>query len=213
MFAGDKGQFMTEYTAAREKTQEKIKAAFTALLQEKDYTDITVREIASRADIGFKTLYRHYSDKKAIADELYREIWEQILARISDIGLAADPEAIVHHLLVSIQGNAPLMRAFIALGQYQDILPAFVREFGLTQVRVYRPDLFECDSAYASNLQSLAATYFMTGQIELVRWWLLQDDMTVPTEAMVSMVVQLVIQPIMSLKLPELSGNAPETQD
>jgi AcrR family transcriptional regulator len=191
------------HAATREKTQEKIRASFIALLQEKDYTEITVREIASHAGIGFKTLYRHYSDKDVIAREIYEGVWAKLLEDIAGMGPTAKPEQVITQLLLEVQRNAALMRAFVTIGSYQDVLPPFTVAFSTEQLRQYRPDLFERDSPYAAHLRSAIAVHFMEGQIELVRWWLLQDKLTLPMEAMVSLIVQLVVKPIFELQLPD----------
>ena len=46
------------------KTIEGVKAAFEALICEKDYEKITVKELCDRARINKKTFYHYYEDLK-----------------------------------------------------------------------------------------------------------------------------------------------------
>ena len=55
------------------KTQENIRKSFIALLKEKKFADITIQDIANRAQISRSTFYDHYSDKYLLLDTLYRE--------------------------------------------------------------------------------------------------------------------------------------------
>ena len=45
------------------KTREAIFSAFTELLSQKDYTQITVGEIIALADVGRATFYAHFETK------------------------------------------------------------------------------------------------------------------------------------------------------
>ena len=62
------------------KTREAIFHAFTGLLSEKDFSQITVGEIISRADIGRATFYSHFETKeyllKAFCEELFCHLFD-----------------------------------------------------------------------------------------------------------------------------------------
>ena len=70
-----------------------IRTAFAELIGEKKMiANISVSELAERADIAKSTFYNHYDDIYAVADELYRElvdslnevIGQMVAARASD---------------------------------------------------------------------------------------------------------------------------------
>lgn len=56
------------------KTREAIRRAFISLLKEKKFADITIQDIADRAQISRSTFYDHYSDKYLLLEVLYQEI-------------------------------------------------------------------------------------------------------------------------------------------
>lgn len=62
------------------KTHRAITNAFYALLSEQPFETISVRQLASRAEIGQTTFYNHYQDKYALACALIEETTEQLTA-------------------------------------------------------------------------------------------------------------------------------------
>ena len=52
------------------KTQESLKKAVIALMTEKNFDDITIQDIADRANINRGTIYLHYQDKYDLLDKL-----------------------------------------------------------------------------------------------------------------------------------------------
>jgi AcrR family transcriptional regulator len=55
------------------KSQEAIKKAVTELMSEKSFDDITIQDIADRADVNRGTIYLHYTDKYDLLDKLIEE--------------------------------------------------------------------------------------------------------------------------------------------
>lgn len=56
------------------KTKRAIKSAFAQLLNEKPINDITVSDIAARADINRKTFYNYYAGVYEVVDEIENDI-------------------------------------------------------------------------------------------------------------------------------------------
>lgn len=61
------------------KTQKSIRDALTNLLEEKDVSQITIKELAECANINRKTFYMHYSSINAIFDKIEDETIEKFL--------------------------------------------------------------------------------------------------------------------------------------
>ena len=57
------------------KTREAIFRAFTELLSEKDFSQITVGEIITRADVGRATFYAHFETKEFLLKEFCEELF------------------------------------------------------------------------------------------------------------------------------------------
>ncbi|MGJ7912945.1 TetR/AcrR family transcriptional regulator [Neobacillus sp. LXY-1] len=65
------------------KSQEAIKTAFIELMAERNFDQITIQEIADRANVGRRTVYAHYLDKFDLLEKLIDEHLEE-LERICD---------------------------------------------------------------------------------------------------------------------------------
>ena len=94
------------------KTREAIFAAFTALLAEKDYGQLTVQDIIDKADIGRTTFYAHFETK----DFLLKDLCEELFGHIIDTAMglpggqyhcsyAAATDSVFLHLLRHLQEN------------------------------------------------------------------------------------------------------------
>ena len=69
-----------------QKTRQAIQNAFVELITEKNYPEITVKEIADRANVNRKTFYNHYADINALVAEL-----ETAIVRAFDEAMLAIP--------------------------------------------------------------------------------------------------------------------------
>ena len=94
------------------KTREAIFAAFTALLAEKDYGQLTVQDIIDKADIGRTTFYAHFETK----DFLLKDLCEELFGHIIDTAMglpggyyhcscANSTDSVFLHLLRHLQEN------------------------------------------------------------------------------------------------------------
>ncbi|MDO5518781.1 MAG: TetR/AcrR family transcriptional regulator C-terminal domain-containing protein [Clostridium sp.] len=61
------------------KTKNSIRSVVITLIQKKDISQITVKELAETADINRKTFYMHYSSIEEVLDQIENEIIEKLL--------------------------------------------------------------------------------------------------------------------------------------
>jgi AcrR family transcriptional regulator len=62
----------------QKKTKKAIYDAFTELIQEKDYSEITIQDIIDRADIGRSTFYSHFRTKDELLEDMCDRIFHHI---------------------------------------------------------------------------------------------------------------------------------------
>lgn len=61
-----------------------IREAFIALVEEKDFSKVTVTDIVKLADINRGTFYAHYADTRAIAQEMQDEVIDGIRTLLNE---------------------------------------------------------------------------------------------------------------------------------
>jgi AcrR family transcriptional regulator len=98
---------------------ETVLDAFIGLISEKSFVEVTLRDVASAADLGLADLYRLYPDKIALAAAFMARIDAAVLAGTPRL---ADPEETARDRLFDV-----MMRRYDALKPYRAALGAIRR--------------------------------------------------------------------------------------
>lgn len=98
---------------------EAVLDAFIGLVSEKGFVEVTLRDVASAADLGLADLYRLYPDKIALAAAFMARIDAAVLAGTPR---QADPEETARDRLFDV-----MMRRYDALKPYRAALAAIRR--------------------------------------------------------------------------------------
>ncbi|MBR5871145.1 MAG: TetR/AcrR family transcriptional regulator [Clostridia bacterium] len=160
----------------QKKTREAIFSAFTTLLSEKHYHQITVGEIIEKANIGRATFYAHFETKdyllKALCEELFCHIFdatEDGCEKHQHIFACDAPSSVVLHLLQHLQKNDNNILDLLGCENNELFLRYFKEN--LKELINSLPHLFggkkpgELPADYWSN--HISVTF-----VELIRWWL-----------------------------------------
>ena len=75
------------------RTQEALNSALLSLLEEKAFDQITIREIAAKAGVGYATFFRRYPDKEALLHDLAALEISELLAMAEPILYTVDSRA------------------------------------------------------------------------------------------------------------------------
>ena len=155
------------------KTKKTIRHAFVQLLSEKDLNDITIRELADKADINRKTFYRHYAGIYEVVDEVENEIvkdFESVLGEVDFRKDLEDPSRIFDHLTKMINrdldfyGYLLSMRSNVSLeSKLTLLLKSKTKETLYAQVPI------------DEKTADIALEYCMTGLIAAYRQWFNSD--------------------------------------
>ena len=158
------------------KTREAIFAAFTALLERKDYAHITVAEIIDLADVGRATFYSHFETK----DYLLKELCQELFCHITDY-VSTERQQHRHIFHCDSQGSV-FLHLFEHLlrndNRILDLLSSrnnnlflqyfkgYLREFAVSQL-----SLFE-DRKSPKLPESLWIDHICATFVETTRWWI-----------------------------------------
>ncbi len=88
------------------KTREAIFTAFTDLLSQKEFNQITVGEIIDKADVGRATFYSHFETK----DFLLKELCEELFCHIFDV--ENDANSTHRHIFVCDGSDSVFLHLF-----------------------------------------------------------------------------------------------------
>ncbi len=180
---------MNENDLRVQRTRALLRQALIDLVKSDGYENISIRDITKKAQVGYKTFYRHYEGKddllQALADELVDEI-KQVLAPPSDIE-APDKNPLA--TLTYMEANADLILTLLNSTAADQVLNKAV-EFALEEGRLtFKSELIP---------DELMAHHFASSMISLLRWWL-ESDMQVSKLEMALYIDQLVIRPMKQL--------------
>src|SRR5512138_551908 len=64
------------------RTRQALSQALIALIQEKRYEAITVKDICDRANVGRSTFYAHYQDKDDLLASNFRQVMQSLDSRV-----------------------------------------------------------------------------------------------------------------------------------
>ena len=186
------------------RTQKALGDALIALALEKEYDEITIQEITDRADIGYRTFFRHYLDR----DELLKDVLSTVRVEMRELmgppsfELFLDPNTQAADLPDSkilfqhVQENSDLYRVllFSDRGLVQPL-----KAFAIQEFKASYSALLETDIPF-----DILVNHMVSAMITLLRWWL-ENDMCYSPDEMGEYALSLIILPTRDLILQGLS--------
>lgn len=160
------------------KTRRAIAEAFWSLMQERDFHDITVNDVASCAQISRTTFYHHYTDKNDWLEQTIRENLQELTADHMDIDLQ-NKESLITHLtdLFRSISSQPRLCQLILLNKNHQLLYSFFRSNLLEQyARLHDA------SAVPSPQEDLAVHFLATSTSAFIEWWVRNDSLFSPEQ-------------------------------
>ncbi|OQY32878.1 MAG: hypothetical protein B6I38_04095 [Anaerolineaceae bacterium 4572_5.1] len=186
---------MNEKDRRVRRTQKLLGEALIALVLEKGYKNITIQDVTDRADIGYRTYFRHYAG----LDELFLNLAQERLDELYEIldlpeaeENVSDPVAIFRKsgetLFGHIQENSKIFRVLLL-----DDSLYFILEPVMKMARE------KAESSLSALPEKnitipIAANHMIASVFALMRWWL-ENDMPHPPEKMGKIFTDLIVQP------------------
>ena len=149
------------------RTRKALADALISLTKEKDYDQITIRDLTERADVGYATFYRHYKSKDELLSQFVRrvaqDVWDQIKPEMSPYEEAlAMFKALEPHrdgilLGLSFPREHPVMKP-----AWDDVMDKVLA-------------LYAAKDESAIPLD-VSVNHLMNSVVELIRWWLVEGQ-------------------------------------
>ena len=177
-----------------QKTYAALTREFTALLKEKCFEQITVKELCDAAMVRTATFYNHFSDKYEFADFVIRDALDSYRGDDSELQRLAGPEyyeQLLYHAFDLLENNRELLRSLASdsmLWSIGEVIRNSVHDELLTHLQRDQA----ADQTLAADPQLL--TEFIIGAIEeVIRWWFSSSD-PIPTEELKKQLVNSVLR-------------------
>ena len=110
------------------KTIRGIKSAFESLICEKNYENITVKELCDRAQINKKTFYHYYETLDALLAEMQTELSAGFIERIRDYSLPEDLDQVNRTFFLYSAGQGLAYEKITCSGTYHSIRDAMIED-------------------------------------------------------------------------------------
>jgi AcrR family transcriptional regulator len=185
---------MNEADRRVKRTRRSLGEALVALAKEKEYDEITIQEITDRADVGYRTFFRHYDDKDALLLDVLQATMDevhQLLTRPTAADLAS-PEFMTmpaengRIIFQHVRENNELYRLLLKSGP---VAMGPVQAIACRQIQgsfAVIPD--------SPIPQEIVANHVVSAVFSLIRWWL-DNDMPYRPKEMGEYMARLIMLP------------------
>lgn len=175
-------------TDARQvKSRKALTSALLALLVERPFDQLTIREIALRAGIGYATFFRHYPTKEALLSDVASEEIAALLAKSVPMLTDIDSYEASLALCNYVAENRKLWFALLTGGAAGIVRREFVE---------LARELSRNMPSHSDWLPAELGVIHGTGAvIDILAWWLAHEDELTPAQVAV-ILDRLVINPL-----------------
>lgn len=180
-------------TDARQvRSRQALTSALLALLEQKPFDQLTIREISARAGTGYATFFRHYPTKEALLADVAAHEIEDLLSRTIPILYAANSYESTLEVCRHVHEHAMLWSALLTGGAAGIVREEFIRQaLGLAEASQSRHPWLPSD---LGTIHGTGAT------IDILAWWLAQGGeapaSTRSPEEVATILHRLVIAPL-----------------
>ena len=186
------------------RTRKLLREALVQLTLEKEYEDITIQDITDRADIGYRTFFRHYSDKDKLLQETLSTTMMELRELMAppppeifidpDIGIEAFKDGAV--LFRHIQEHCDLYRVLL---RSERAIVESAMAFAISELKNNFRELPQTDIPFG-----LVSNHIVGSTFALVRWWL-DNEMKYSPEKMGEYYMRYILEPTRQATLAALA--------
>lgn len=173
------------------RTRPALLAAMLSLLEEKPFDQLTIRDITTKAKVGYVTFFRRYPDKEALLHDLSAGEIRKLLTMTMPLLYTVDSRAATQSLCAYLWEHRKLWSALLTGGAAAILKDEFVRQ--AQEQAVDQPSQLPGD---------LATVFPVAATIEILAWWLKQAEPP-SVDRMAEILDALVITPVLAIARPQ----------
>lgn len=161
------------------RTRKSIRQAIEEMIIEKDYHELTIKELTKRAGINRRTFYLHYYSLEDLITEIQEEIFQDISFNIinSFEGDRLNVEISTRNFFLYLEKQTTLHQKLMFNSSYQFLFKNVNNQFIKNLINnCYFPSI-----PAAPEYQSLASVFFSEAGIAIYQQWI-KDGKKIPIE-------------------------------
>jgi AcrR family transcriptional regulator len=175
-----------------ERSRQKLRSALIDLMLSEAYDTISIRDVTTRADVGYATFFRHYADKEALLLDVLGNLVDAMQQMLNQDESQFSAETEGRLIFVNVRENHQVFRVLLQ-GEGTQAFIAQIEAQGVADISKRYPI-----AADAPIPPDVAANHAIASIIALIRWWL-ENDMPLTPERMGQIYADLVIRPLEKL--------------
>jgi AcrR family transcriptional regulator len=178
------------------RTRRLLGEALVDLSLEKGFDEVTIQDITKRADIGYRTFFRHYENKETLLYDVLEGILEEVLNLIvpkaEEIEEKNDfimiPAKNITFLFEHAKENHILYKVLLSTssGMGEKIMTFACKAASKNMTKIQNPKV----------PTDIAAYHIVSSLIAMIRWWL-DQNMPYSPEEMGEIASNLILKPTM----------------
>ncbi len=174
------------------RTQKLLHNALIALILEKGYRNVTIQDVAERADIGYRTFFRHYDGLDALLLDVVQSVMNELDERL-DIyrpveNLSGAMTQKGAQLFAYVREHEPIFRVLLLDDSVRFLLQPLLQR---VRARVEQALMALTDTPLPL---SVVANHLTLSTLALMRWWL-EFDFPYDARRMGQIFVELIMRP------------------
>lgn len=162
------------------KSKKAIKNALLELIQTKDINEITIQELAIKADVDRKTIYNNYQNIYEIVDDFANDLsssFDNILLTLRDESIYEDPSIVLNALNKTLEDNKDLYIILSKIYNKNSFLKEKLYEKLVKRVKeAFKKSKFKDDKNY-----DLLIEFVTSGMVTSYQTWFLKEAKNKPT--------------------------------
>lgn len=170
------------------RTRRQLQTSFIALVNECGFEAVSIRDVTTHANVGYRTFFRHYKDTRELLEDALAQFIEEVTALLVPPDSLEMMERNVITMYQYIEKNADMFRAFYRSPFFEE--SSTMLAFG----RKVSRNVF----SNTTIPSEIVETHFIYSMMNLQRWWV-ENEMPISAEQMGRYAHELIVRPIIAL--------------
>jgi AcrR family transcriptional regulator len=159
------------------KTRAAIQSRFLDLLLHKNFNEITVKDIASAANVGRGTFYLHYEDKYDLLEKVIEEGLDETIDKFHPHSYFLDGKIVPEHIItfvLTIFQHFKKNECFFKAMFFNEGIPMFRHRMQLRFLKKFQTEIQQLDLPTVNAdpmMLEILPIFISSGMISLVSWW------------------------------------------